>query len=513
MESIYYVMAWACHRSCKHCYEDRFRPYVRGALDAVVREAERNFPRIVDHFPARMTYLDLDDPRPDGAFPEKTGRVILSGGESLLDAVRERVTYPVIERLPRRYAGAGRREDRRADDRRPPHRRDRRRPARARRLDDLGGERRRLPRRPRGPRRSRSAFVDRLSDAVRAPRHARVGPVGDDAQLARGSRPAVQLLRRHAGLVDRQAVAARPRVAERPVESDARRQLLQPLVGRPQLPAPRATTAPRSRSSPTAASIPAASRPKLPIGNLLEDDADRDPRFARRRAGLRGDHDGPSRAHGPRARLERGDVHRSARATVTPDGEPYQQPVHRLRPLPRGRCSVRCSRRRARAAAPRAASRRAARRAASISIVERANAEPMPTPLPISPLLALLVLARCAAPRAGAPAGATCSRRRAARRCTGTPGPATRRPTPSSPGSARRSRQRYGVKRRSTCKLKDTAEAVTRVVAEKAAGRDARRQRRPDLDQRPELPRDEGAGPAVRPVRRARCRTGATSTP
>jgi len=42
VESIYYVMAWACHRKCKHCYEDRFQPYVRDALEAVVGEAERN---------------------------------------------------------------------------------------------------------------------------------------------------------------------------------------------------------------------------------------------------------------------------------------------------------------------------------------------------------------------------------------------------------------------------------------------------------------------------------------
>ena len=50
-------------------------------------------------------------------------------------------------------------------------------------------------------------------------------------------------------------------------------------------------------------------------------------------------------------------------------------------------------------------------------------------------------------------------------------------------------------------KLTDTAEAVARVVAEKAAGRDRGRRRRPDLDQRRELRLDEGAGPAVRPVR------------
>jgi hypothetical protein len=107
MESIYYVMAWACHRKCRHCYEDRFRPYVRGELESVVQEAERNFPRIVDHLPERMTYRDLDDPDADGTFPEKTGRIILSGGESLLDATRERITYPVIERLNARYARAG----------------------------------------------------------------------------------------------------------------------------------------------------------------------------------------------------------------------------------------------------------------------------------------------------------------------------------------------------------------------------------------------------------------------
>lgn len=107
MESIYYVAAWACHRRCRHCYEDRFRPYVRDELEAVVREAEANMPRIVDHLPERMTYLDLEDPGPDGTLPEKTGRIILSGGEFLLDAVRERVSYKLIERLAARYRDAG----------------------------------------------------------------------------------------------------------------------------------------------------------------------------------------------------------------------------------------------------------------------------------------------------------------------------------------------------------------------------------------------------------------------
>jgi hypothetical protein len=107
MESLYYVMCWACHRRCAHCYDDRFRPYVREGLEAVVADAERAHPRIVANFPARMTYLDRTDRRPDGTPREKIGRVILSGGESLLDPVRERVTYRVIDALQRKYREAG----------------------------------------------------------------------------------------------------------------------------------------------------------------------------------------------------------------------------------------------------------------------------------------------------------------------------------------------------------------------------------------------------------------------
>ena len=105
MESIYYVMAWACHRRCRHCYDSRFRPYARGALGDVVDEAIRNFPRIVDHFPERMTYVDPAEP--PGQRVERTGRIVLSGGEVLLDSVREAVTYKVIERLQARYRSVG----------------------------------------------------------------------------------------------------------------------------------------------------------------------------------------------------------------------------------------------------------------------------------------------------------------------------------------------------------------------------------------------------------------------
>src|SRR5215469_4900124 len=107
MESIYYVMCFACHRRCRHCYEHRFRPYVRSELAAVVAEAKANHPRIIEHFPDRMTYLDLANPGEDGTLEEKTGRVILSGGEALLDPLRAEVTYKVVERLAAKYAGRG----------------------------------------------------------------------------------------------------------------------------------------------------------------------------------------------------------------------------------------------------------------------------------------------------------------------------------------------------------------------------------------------------------------------
>ena len=72
-----------------------------------MQEAERNFPRIVGQLAGTIHLPRLDDPRPDGTYPEKTGRIILSGGEALLDPVRERVTYKVIEMLRDKYVAQG----------------------------------------------------------------------------------------------------------------------------------------------------------------------------------------------------------------------------------------------------------------------------------------------------------------------------------------------------------------------------------------------------------------------
>ncbi len=100
MESIYYVLSWLCHRTCSHCYEDRFRPYYGAERDRVAGQAQSNFARIISNFPERMTYRDR---RAGGA--EKRGTVILSGGEVLLEAIREPALYPALELLGKRYGG------------------------------------------------------------------------------------------------------------------------------------------------------------------------------------------------------------------------------------------------------------------------------------------------------------------------------------------------------------------------------------------------------------------------
>ncbi len=107
VESIYYVICWHCHRACRHCYEDRFKPYRAGALDDVVAEAVAAFPKIVANFPERMSYLDLHDPGPDGEPTEKPGWIVLAGGEVLDDPVRETVLYPVVRALREKYRERG----------------------------------------------------------------------------------------------------------------------------------------------------------------------------------------------------------------------------------------------------------------------------------------------------------------------------------------------------------------------------------------------------------------------
>jgi len=109
MESIYYVLCWHCHRRCKHCYDERFHPYVRDELESVVSEAAHSAPAIIGNLPASMQYLDRNTPDPDspGGYRQRTGRIIISGGDVLTEPVRERVLYPALEAIRDKYRDQG----------------------------------------------------------------------------------------------------------------------------------------------------------------------------------------------------------------------------------------------------------------------------------------------------------------------------------------------------------------------------------------------------------------------
>lgn len=107
LESIYYVITWACRRACAHCYDERFRPYPAAELGELTRRSRDSFPKIIDHFPETLVYTDLEDQVEDGTFGLKCGRIVISGGEVLLEPVRTKVLYPLMEALHSRYANQG----------------------------------------------------------------------------------------------------------------------------------------------------------------------------------------------------------------------------------------------------------------------------------------------------------------------------------------------------------------------------------------------------------------------
>lgn len=100
MQSLYWVLTWACHRKCKHCYDDRFRPYVRDALTEVVGEGIAAYEKVIANLPDDLTWLN-----------ETTGQrektlLVMAGGELLIDGVREELFYPALEALHVKYGAA-----------------------------------------------------------------------------------------------------------------------------------------------------------------------------------------------------------------------------------------------------------------------------------------------------------------------------------------------------------------------------------------------------------------------
>ncbi len=81
MQSIYWVLSWACQRRYPHCYDDRFRPYARDALRTVVGGGQTAWPRTIANLPNRMRWVDTK-----GRTQPPT--VIPGGVELLVDGVR-----------------------------------------------------------------------------------------------------------------------------------------------------------------------------------------------------------------------------------------------------------------------------------------------------------------------------------------------------------------------------------------------------------------------------------------
>lgn len=96
LQAIYWVLTWACHRKCKHCYDDRFRPYVRDALTEVVGEGQAAFQKVIDNLPDDLSWVDERGVR------DRT-LLVLAGGELLIDGVREELFYPVLDALKKKY--------------------------------------------------------------------------------------------------------------------------------------------------------------------------------------------------------------------------------------------------------------------------------------------------------------------------------------------------------------------------------------------------------------------------
>lgn len=117
MEAVYWVLTWACHRKCRHCYDDRFRPYVREELKRVVGEGQAAYRAILANLPDRMRFQDRTGPNPGGPDqegpdqeglvregPSRRSLLVLAGGELLIDGVREELFYPVLDAIRERWA-------------------------------------------------------------------------------------------------------------------------------------------------------------------------------------------------------------------------------------------------------------------------------------------------------------------------------------------------------------------------------------------------------------------------
>lgn len=100
MQAIYWVLTFACHRRCAHCYDDRFRPYLREGFERVLGEGRAAYEAIIANLPDDMTWVD-------GRGARARTLLVMAGGELLIDGVRERLFYPALDAIRARRGAAG----------------------------------------------------------------------------------------------------------------------------------------------------------------------------------------------------------------------------------------------------------------------------------------------------------------------------------------------------------------------------------------------------------------------
>ena len=214
MESIYFVLTWLCHRRCRHCYDDRFRPYARQDLENVVGQSRANVLRIIDNLPERMTYRTAR--RRQRRWPDHRLR---RRGSARAGARKRSLSRPGEARSA--LSRLGRRTHCRPDDRRPADTRDPRRTPGPPCRHDLDLRFRFVPcgDQPRG---TGGGPARQAPCHVRGCRRARGRP-GVRGRPARRRNGAVQHLRRDRGQLDRQALASRARLEQRALARHPRR--------------------------------------------------------------------------------------------------------------------------------------------------------------------------------------------------------------------------------------------------------------------------------------------------
>jgi len=96
LESLYFVLTWACNRRCRHCYDERFRPYGPSELADMLARQQAVMRSVVAHLPPKLGVTADNGER-------LRSRIILSGGELLLPEVCEALLLPALELLRDRY--------------------------------------------------------------------------------------------------------------------------------------------------------------------------------------------------------------------------------------------------------------------------------------------------------------------------------------------------------------------------------------------------------------------------